>query len=1071
MTYDVPQHLAPFDRLPRPARQAALARHARALAPDAYEELRAALDSGDSQDRHTALFFAVVRRDLARVVTALHDPLLRPRALAAAGRLPVPDEVLAGVARTAPRAHRHALYRLLRRSRRHALADRLLPEVDQLHGGQEAARLLPACTPALVDAWLPRLPVPEGVLCSLARTAPRALTEYLLRQAGRPADARLPVRQRDRLITGAARRDRGAGLAVLHHRPDLLPAEAVVHLLAEPAALVATVRRNAVDLPVPAGELPERVRRALRALPAEELALLARACRPRAPLGPFRLPRPEPVLQLLEPSERHRVARELLAAQPRNRPHGPLLLALDPPERALVVRDHLAGRKGRESRLAATVRFLPLAEAEDRLARLAGDHSRHMRCYGWSALLQCAALDGDPAEYARVLRRSERAWHDHPEVRELALLRAAETPEEFLGAVPEDVLRDAAMTVLQARDSTARCLDATARWLARTIRQAAGARDTGRVAELLAVLAQLREHPRCTEPVGPLVGHRPFAWKVWARLRSDPRLRGPERLLSAAEMLPRLQVVDHWSLGIVNGEDDLAVRARAVRLLLRKKWARERRCEQVVRADPALAATDEVWRVLVRRRTDLIGPVLTTHRRLALPWVPALPADASRTDRALHTALVAPLAHDEDRTITLRTAAAAVLTDPPDLLEVIGRAPQPVAAAALLRLAEVGDPARTLPVLLAQLGGGVRGRAAARGLRRVLARTPDGEAVALLRGTLLAPDLPVGVGKELARALADLPPDAAARTAVAVWDHPGLHRDVRAALGELMVCLLDRPGVGDRLHGWLGEPAVREAVLAARARPLPGPARTAWEEFLAAAAVHPDPDVVEDAFGAVIRRGRTGEAAARAAAAQLLAFGRADRVWRKAATVFSLRPEEPSVRARWPEVVSRLAELATGGDDRREQARLRLAGLAGGTFGTLAPELLDGLVEPLTRAGLTGRAARAAQIVAVRALTAGDPAPHLWDRCLDLVEGHPLRLAQVAQDSGLAWDDRPPPEAALAVLQHLRARATTAAAALAVELVSTIGGRESWPPHWQEELARWQAHPDPDIAEAALLAR
>ncbi|GGV04983.1 hypothetical protein GCM10010495_15650 [Kitasatospora herbaricolor] len=627
------------------------------------------------------------------------------------------------------------------------------------------------------------------------------------------------------------------------------------------------------------------------------------------------------------------------------------------------------------------------------------------------------------------------------------------------------------MTVLQARDSTARCLDAAARWLARTIGQAAGARDLGRVAELLAVLAQVREHPRCTEPIGPLVGDLPFARAVWARLRSDPRLRRPERLLGAAEVLPRLQVVDHWSRQILDGGDDPAIRTRAVRLLLRERRTRERRCEEVVLAHPALARTDEVWSVLSRRRTDLIAPALTAHLRSAVPWVPALPGDASRADRALHTALVAPLAHDEDRTIALRAAAAAVLTDPSDLLEVVGRAPQPVAAAALLRLAEVGDPARTLPVLLARLGGGVRGHAAARGLRRVLARTPDGEAAALLRGTLLSPELPVGVGKELARALGDLAPATAARTAVAAWDSPGLHRDVRAALAELMVRLLDRPGVGDRLGAWLGEPAVREKVLTARTRPLPGSAQAAWDDFLAAAAAHPDPDVVEDAFDAVIRRGRTGEAAAGAVAAQLLTFGQAERVWRKALAVFSVRPEEPVVRARWPEVVARLVELATGSDGRQEEARLRLAGLAGGSFGSLAPELLDGMVEPLIRAGLAGRAARAAQIVAARALAAGDPAPHHWDRCLDLAEGRPLRLAQVAEDSGLAWDDRPPPEAALAVLHHLRARGTTAAAALAVGIVRTIGGRESWPPHWRGELARWQAHPDPDVAEAALLAR
>ncbi|GGX13903.1 hypothetical protein [Streptomyces chryseus] len=84
-----PQPLTPawlrahFDPLPFPARRAALARYGRALAPDAYAALHAVLDAGDAEERHMALFLAVVRRDTDAVCTALGDPLLRRRALSA----------------------------------------------------------------------------------------------------------------------------------------------------------------------------------------------------------------------------------------------------------------------------------------------------------------------------------------------------------------------------------------------------------------------------------------------------------------------------------------------------------------------------------------------------------------------------------------------------------------------------------------------------------------------------------------------------------------------------------------------------------------------------------------------------------------------------------------------------------------------------------------------------------------------------------------------------------------------------------------------------------------------------
>ncbi|MFD9560919.1 hypothetical protein [Streptomyces sp. NPDC059994] len=163
-----PQPLTPewisthFDSLPFPARMPALARYARTLAPDAYATLHRALDDGDQDERHTGLFLAVARRDLDTVAAALDDPVLRRRALAAAIRLPVPEEPLAALALSDIRAVRHSAYRVLRLGRRRRLADRLLPEVYERHGAQEAARLLSACSPGTVARWLPRTDVPPG---------------------------------------------------------------------------------------------------------------------------------------------------------------------------------------------------------------------------------------------------------------------------------------------------------------------------------------------------------------------------------------------------------------------------------------------------------------------------------------------------------------------------------------------------------------------------------------------------------------------------------------------------------------------------------------------------------------------------------------------------------------------------------------------------------------------------------------------------------------------------------------------------------------------------------------------
>ncbi|MGW4651025.1 hypothetical protein [Kitasatospora sp. NPDC004289] len=1097
--WGIPSH----QDLPRSARQRAIAQWARRLTPDEYREVHASLDGGSDGDRHTGLFLATVRRDLDRVVVALHDPALRSRALAAAGRLPVPDEALAEVAGTAPQAHRLALYRQLRRTGRRELADRLLPEVYDRYGRREAAQLLAACSPEAVHPWLSRVRLTDGVLVGLARSAPLAVVRFLadqeraeLRGPRRAAD-RTPWRGMSRrLVTTATRRDPEAGLHLLATAPHLLTGEAAAELLTHrPGRLAELVRAGAIgEIPLAEGELTSSTARALRRLPEEQLVLLARVCRPTRRTHLHQGLLVEPLLALLGPDRRAEVASQLIEESTSgNFPAAGLVLALGAERRAALARSYLADRPARRgARLLRVVRLLPLAEAEERLAEVAGSPRHHERADGWAALLDCATAQGDPAEYARVVRLSARAWHDHPEVRQRALRRIAGAPEGLLAAVPAEVLRDAALTVAQARDTTAHCLRPMAAWLRRSTHRAAADGDLPRAAELTGLLAQLAGHPRAPRSATVELGFSvPVAEGVWDRLHATPAMRRPGRWLRLAAMLPPLPTVDArleaYLLGGqaqsdrdgIRGQQQDESRELAAALWLRPAGGgRDVRCGRLVGADPASVPTEAGWEVLSRRRTDLLAGVFTRAREHGVAWAPPLPPGTGPQAAAAHTALVGPDVFDDAAEQAGRVAAARVLTDPVLLREAVERGPQPVAAAALWQVAQVAPPEEALPLVVSHLGGGgVRGRAAALAVRHLLARSAEGEAESLLTGWLTGTVSRVGVGagKELVAALGDLSDRVVLRTALTVWDSPGLHRDVRARLAGLLTGFLDRPEVAARLSDALGEPAVWEAVSGAVAQERDAALRPALERFLGAATEHPDPDVADGAFTVLRDVMRADGPGAAAVERELLTFGQQGRIWRSAVRLIAGVEDGPAHVEVWTRVVDRLALLAQGGpsaDDGSvaEQARTRLAALAGGQFGPEvgAPVLLDVLADRLAAVGLGGAAVRTAMVPAVRALVGGDPAAERWSRILDLLEGHPLRWTGLPEGLGLRWGDELPELALRAVLDQLRARGSAEGVVLAARLVGWITGRLRTPEWWSEELAAWRGHPDPDVAELMI---
>lgn len=859
-----PQPLTPewisthFDSLPFPARMPALARYARTLAPDAYATLHRALDAGDQDERHTGLFLAVARRDLDTVAAALDDPVLRRRALAAAIRLPVPEDPLAALALSDIRAVRHSAYRVLRLSHRRTLADRLLPEVYERHGAQEAARLLIACSPRTVARWLPRTDVPPGVLSTLARTAPAAVAALLIKEYGERADGPYAYRYaqgRKLVATVVAERDPAAGLLLLRDAPRLIGERAAVALLRRPAELLDVLRglralppvplgeeAGPLELTVPAGPLARATVAALRALPEPDLVELATRC--RAHDGHLRAPgrqevAADPLLALLPSAERRRLVAERAGGECHRVPLA-ALAALEPADRAEFSDARLERWKRRPVHLIAVAVGLPLADAEPILREQASHHRIHQRVFAWPALLACAELNGDPDEFARIALSCERAWHDQEEVRRHTLQQLAGTAGRLLVALPEQVLRDATLTAVQSRDSKTETLSAAASLLRRTAESAAARGDRRRAATAAGLLCQVVTDPRHRGSYGPLRVDLPTALHIWAtaspsgEASEDPavRIALAELLASHLTELPDADALMHRTALM---DDDPRVAARAAAVRVTPAHVREERCAQLIAADPSFAAVPEVLKTITERRTDLLASVLASARAAGEAgdvrglhgrirprggvWVPRPRAGATgrwqpKERRQWHE-LLAAAATDERAPMRVRADAAAQLRSPAHLHPLAEHAPQPVSAAALTALGESGPATpELLATLLRHAGtGGVRGRAAVASLRSLLAEAPDGQAVALLIPLLNAPTSPVGSRKEAARTLGILGGEDADAALLGAWDQPHQHRDVRAAIAPFLLRLADRDDVARRLLEGTRDPAVRDAVI------------------------------------------------------------------------------------------------------------------------------------------------------------------------------------------------------------------------------------------------------------------
>ncbi|MFJ5723277.1 hypothetical protein [Streptomyces sp. NPDC093149] len=1095
-----------YAHLPYPARMRAIAEHTRSLDDAAYRAAQRALDRGDPEERRLALFLAVVRRDLDAVARALTDPLLRPRALAAAIRLPVDEQVLTELALGDLRDVRHHTYRILRLSGRSALADRLLPRVHARHGDEDAARLLPACTPCTAEQWLPRLvQVPPGVLHALARTAPAALAAHLAdRLPAKNAERSEPRGLRARstfLVTRLGTRDPSAGMLLLDRAPHLVTGTTMAALLRDPAAVLASLRRTgAARLPLAAQPLPRRALSALASCAPEDIALLASVLRVESPRGPASLgayEAPEPLLALLPPAQRRRVV-ESRSGDGLTDWRGELggVAALAPADRAEIATRWLTGRAGRRTYPCTFVSaLLPLPDGEPRLRELATAHRPYDRAAAWPALLVCAALHGDPKEYARVLTTCERAWHDQEEVRRATLAAAGAVPEALLDAAPYAALRDAAMTTVQSRDSTRASLLAAEEWLRRTAVSAARNGDLHRAEAVIGLLLRVLADPRGPGTVRPLPLGRDAAVGVW-------QLGGPmaERTLVcfAALFVRHLPYIPALDEAIGRAARDLSggKHARqAAELWLADPVTRERRCAELLAAAPTSVVVPVVWRTLARRRTDLLDTVMGSG--LPPRWVPRMRRSVlGRWLPRQRTALDAQLARvatDDEAPLPERTDAAVLWGETDGLRALAGTAPQPVAAAALTALGERAADSggaqahtETLDFLLGHAGqGGVRGRAAMTGVRALLGTVPDEGAVALLSRVVRDVTGSVGSRKAAVRGLAERSSPAAFAAVLAGWDVPGQHRDVHATMAGVLATRMDAAGVAERVTAQLHHAAVRERVMAAR------PDRPSAADALAGFLAHTvaTGESVSAAAAAHALLGTAGTAPARdAVAAAVTDSGRPSGVRSEAARLLCAWATTGEGRSALKGALDAVVNQTGSADGEERWDALFVLDSLKRDFPPRPVAALDTVTEALREAGLVRTASGVALAAALASLTEVDEADQVdesapaeaaggavgaaverWDRWLALAGERPGSL------DAIRYDRRGPrkalPLAAIGtVVAALRARGSAVAGLAAVELVVRAGGHTRWAAPWPDELSALKGSAHPDVAEAALLA-
>ncbi|MGH3734145.1 MAG: hypothetical protein ACRDT6_00710 [Micromonosporaceae bacterium] len=1063
--------------LAAPERAAQLAQIAR-IGGDGTHRLLAELGRRGAYERGLAVSMAAVARDEAHLRGAVEDPSPRVRAgaVSAVVSLGIAPDVVVELIRTGSREQRRAAYRRLRQ-RPAPLADALLPEVRAHWGDAEAAGLLAACSREVVAAQLPEFGHAVVSWSLLAARHVDLVRDYAATQlAATSGQTRREWWSRYGALVGAiAEHEPAAALELAERWLDgPMPYPLQRHL----SRLLAVDADRVVNLllaePVPLS-LSRRALRRLAELPDDRLGELLRAMPALT----------EPVLRALPPARREAVydhanavtdgagavlGDSLLELLPHWRRHAEVRRMLDLRE----VRDVPALRH----RVAS---FLPYAEAAEDLSELTRRRDAAERAEGYALLLRCAARSHRLGEALAGLRRLSK---EQDPVRSVVLETLTELPVARFGDSDLDALTRIADDALSARDVSWRTQQALKQLAFQLMWHSA-----------LAGHSQLRVWSlRTVERIG-LAGHsipvvrldrlvrghetvlfdRLGTWLVAALERDNPWpvIAFARSLGRRAWWMPQLQELLRRA---VRAPSDEAV-CSAVDLYLEPPRTRSARVAELIDLDRSLLTHWSVFRVVIGRRTDLLGHVLGGRRlrgRFASGnsrWVPLVGNEVHRwTGRQVtaYAKLLRRLIGDQEVAGWSRVAAVRRLVSLPgigidtatpylDDAEYVG--------AALTGLGAGDQPAEALTMLFAQADGD-HAHAALAAANRCTQHVPV-ERLRDILGPVLAGSPKVTARKAAAQLVAAHRIPGAGEMLAAAW-RAETHRDVRTAIALACLGLLEEPELRD---------VVAEAVAGHRETALALAGLRLWDVapqhrryaagLLLRLAEHPDPDVARAAYGSLCLGAVTeaGELFGRIVSD----IGQTER-WRAAAHALTdLRISNDTHDPLSP-VLRRLLDAADDvdlGTDRDSPARQRI----------------DYLVARLVRFPRMLRrqprlVGRAADVLAAHApvhaarLRCAVATPTTTDLMVvvDLLAGRTVAAASLAGDFANALRGEPgrwDPDDLQEPVDWLATREDAAAGLFAVRLAALGGDRAGWPQQWRTRLAALRRHQMLDVADAA----
>ncbi|MDC0713469.1 hypothetical protein POL68_33705 [Stigmatella sp. ncwal1] len=890
----------------RTARAAALGREGRAR-PE-LRQLMTTLLAGDAYEGGLAIELAHGAGEGDIILRGLTHPsgFVRARAASFVGLLVREDEVIERALPGLAPATRRRVLKAVARSRRGTLAARLLPSVLAHHGAAEATLLLSALEASTVSRFLPELEHAVRSWRTLVYRHPDAVRAFLQERF-----IQAPERERSRLFFRY-----GAVLAELTY----LQPDAVLRLVQEfsppdelpgflprflpcltrrhPGQVFALLMRPAFRARLLEQGLSKGMLRQAKTFSQEQRLALAQVLS-EAPLHLGRF------LAAFAPSERAPLFTVAFGGtSPRVLPEG-LVAVLPHAARDAEASRQLGLREVQEDRdrQLALQALRAIEHAREPLQKAAFASKAEDRARALVLLVSCSGLSR--RGMTETLAHLSRLKNEQDPVRLAVLSELARVPVSVF--VPEHIpaLEALVTYAAEARDTSRGTQGALQELSFRFIRAHAVAPEGPFFRFALATLKRLAGQsgslvlPSLEKNLPRGAEHHLFA-ALLPMIRSAGQREGYDLIISLTQALGRrawgMDMLQQLLEPITEAKPDWLAQT-AIQLWLAPPRTRDGRVRQLMARDESLVTLPLVFEHLHRRRQEWLDPYLqgrvlkgrfTTGKT---GWVPSVQRGfhrwLPRQQRAFRDVLLR-IARDTGRSSwerggVLRVLPALHVVGVDDLRPFLQVPDVPTVEAALGALVWLDRPEPALPLLLDALDGD-QARVAMYAVPRVAKFVSPETLSAALSALLSRERLKVTVYKEVLRLLGTFRSPQSVALLRQQWGRPGLHRDVRIAVGHAARQLLDDPEAWALLDEMArsADTYVPASLLDQRPEELAALLRPRYAALVLQVSRHPDLTVRRQAFSALPRWSvGVEEQVAREASGRVLDFA-SGAEWREA---------------------------------------------------------------------------------------------------------------------------------------------------------------------------------------------